>query len=461
MRPASVAGPSRDEPALTDRQATAIVHSRGRVADVGHHRERFARARKSDPRSFHERRVRRARRRRARVGLLRPRRRHVRRRAGCVHRRRARRAARRACRRGVRAGQQRARVPHARWSSTSTRPPHRSTGSRCSARPGSFDFAIPDEVVDLAAANGLRVRGHPLVWGRLGLPAYVRDEDSPEDMRAMLRAHLTTILERYRGRIVQYDAVNEPITFLGADEGTDGLDGNVFYRVLGPTWVREVLDLVHADRSRRRAVRERLRRDVARAEAGALLRADPRAGRERRADPRRRLPGPHPPAVPARLDPTEQETADAIRRFAALGLRVEITEIDVTIDPTVARCARGSSRDVPEPRARLLHDARLRRDHDVGRDRQVHLDPRLLRGRRCAAAVRRGVRAEAGVLRGARRARGAGALTRSLTRRAGCARTGRRSARSRDRSSRASHRARRRWPRARRRSPGGPSPDRP
>lgn len=209
--------------------------------------------------------------------------------------------------------------------------------------PGSFDFAIPDEVVDLAAANGLRVRGHPLVWGRLGLPAYVREEDSPDDMRAMLRAHLTAVLERYRGRIVQYDAVNEPITFLGADEGTGGLDGNVFYRLLGPTWVREVLDLVHEiDPDAELFVNDfgvmspgpkqerffALIRELV--ESGAPIHGVGFQGHVR-------------PPFLRDYDPTEQETADAIGRFAALGLRVEITEIDVTIDPTTPGALEGQA----------------------------------------------------------------------------------------------------------------------
>jgi len=200
--------------------------------------------------------------------------------------------------------------------------------------PGSFDFSIPDEVVDLAAANGLRVRGHPLIWGRLGIPAYVREEDSPEDMRAMLRTHLAAVLGRYRGRIAQYDAVNEPITFLGADEGTGGLDGNVFYRTLGPTWVRDVLDLAHeldpdaelfvndfgvsAPGPKQDRFFELVRELV---ESGAPIHGVGFQGHIR-------------PPFLRDFDPTEEEHADAIRRFAALGLRVEITEIDVTIDPS-------------------------------------------------------------------------------------------------------------------------------
>jgi len=198
---------------------------------------------------------------------------------------------------------------------------------------GRFDFSYSDEVVELAAANGLRVRGHPLVWGRLGLPAYVREETSPDALRAMLREHLSVVLAHHRGRIAQYDAVNEPITFLGDDDGTGGLDPNVFYRLLGPGWVREVLELVHElDPEAVLFVNEfgvmtpgekqdrfyALVRDLK--EQGAPIHG---VG----------FQGHVVPPFLAAYDPTREEIEAAVRRFTALGLPVEITEIDVTIDP--------------------------------------------------------------------------------------------------------------------------------
>jgi endo-1,4-beta-xylanase len=201
--------------------------------------------------------------------------------------------------------------------------------------PGTFDFSVPDEVVALAEANGLRVRGHPLVWGRLGIPAYVREATSAVELRMMIRGQLETVLGRYRGRIAQYDAVNEPITFLGADEGTGGLDGNVFYRLLGPGWVREALDLVHElDPDAALFVNEfgvmtpgpkqerfyALIRDLV--ESGAPITGVGFQGHIR-------------PPFLRDYDPTEEEIEATVRRFTALGLRVEITEIDVTIDPAL------------------------------------------------------------------------------------------------------------------------------
>lgn len=111
---------------------------------------------------------------------------------------------------------------------------------------GRFDFSVPDEVVELATREGLRVRGHPLVWGRLALPSYVRSAATGGELRGLLRDHLTAVVGRYRGRVRQYDVVNEPLTFLGAGGAAGGLEPYVFLRLLGPGYIREALELVHA-----------------------------------------------------------------------------------------------------------------------------------------------------------------------------------------------------------------------
>ena len=36
--------------------------------------------------------------------------------------------------------------------------------------PGVYDFTRSDQAIDFAEANGMRVRGHALVWGRTNGP---------------------------------------------------------------------------------------------------------------------------------------------------------------------------------------------------------------------------------------------------------------------------------------------------
>lgn len=203
-------------------------------------------------------------------------------------------------------------------------------------QPDEFNFDASDTAVDIAEANGLRLRGHPLVWGRLALPEYVNDTTDPTELRALVANHIRTIVGRYRGRIKQYDVVNEPLTLNGAaGELGNGLENYVFLRLLGPGYIREALDLAHeADPDAELYVNEffvmqpgpkqdyffELIRGLV--EDGAPLHGVGFQGHIT------------PPFSP-QYRPTREQIADSVRRFTALGLDVEITELDVTLEDPV------------------------------------------------------------------------------------------------------------------------------
>ncbi len=82
-------------------------------------------------------------------------------------------------------------------------------------QPGRYAFADADAIVAFAGQNGLRVRGHTLIWSRLnGLPAWLAaaPADPPAaHLRTLALAHIERVVGRYRGRIAQWDVVNEPM----------------------------------------------------------------------------------------------------------------------------------------------------------------------------------------------------------------------------------------------------------
>jgi len=110
--------------------------------------------------------------------------------------------------------------------------------------PGVYDFAVADRLIDFAEANGMRVRGHTLLWDQNLLdstPAYVTDMTDPVALRALVTEHIQTVVGRYRGRIETWDVVNEPLRTLGSVPYE-----NVFHRLLGPGYIAEALALAHA-----------------------------------------------------------------------------------------------------------------------------------------------------------------------------------------------------------------------
>ena len=199
-------------------------------------------------------------------------------------------------------------------------------------RPGQFDFKHADALVRLARRNRMAVRGHTLVYG-LQLPEWVSDPRKPWTRGALLRVmrrHITKVVKHYRGRVSQWDVVNEPI------DGDGRFIRNVWYRAIGPGYVE------HAFRAARRAdpgaalfLNENSAETTGNPKARAVYRLVKRL--KRRGVP---VDGVglqnHTDTV---LYPRRRPLAAAMGRFARLGLRVEVTEMDVVTNPRLGRAA--------------------------------------------------------------------------------------------------------------------------
>lgn len=197
--------------------------------------------------------------------------------------------------------------------------------------PDRYDFAMADEVVALAEGHDMRVRGHTLVYGQVvdpPNPAWLLETTDPRALRALMADHIATVVGRYAGRVDTWDVVNEPLRPWGDFSQDGGLAQHVFSRVLGPGYVAEALHLARrADPEARLFLNE----------FGALL---PGPKQERYFELARDLL-----AEGAPLDgvgfqghvaplfggarPTRERVEATLRRFAALGLDVEITELNV------------------------------------------------------------------------------------------------------------------------------------
>jgi len=106
-----------------------------------------------------------------------------------------------------------------------------------STRLGRYDFAHCDAMVDWALARGMKVKGHVLVW-HVTTPEYV-EEMSSERIREELKRHIFTTMGHFRGRIKCWDVVNESL----APDGT--LAKNIFLRKLGPSYIEQCFRWAH------------------------------------------------------------------------------------------------------------------------------------------------------------------------------------------------------------------------
>ena len=189
----------------------------------------------------------------------------------------------------------------------------------------AVDFSGADAVLGFAEANGMEVRGHALIWAQDRFtPAWVLAITDPDELRAEVEDHVRSVLERYRGRIHRWDVVNEPLDTMGGARSD-----NVFERVLGPDWIGDVFRLAHEvdpdaelwlneygpdwNPTKHRALVALLRQ----------LRSEGVPVHGVGIQTHRLTAGP----------PDRRTFEGILRDYAALGLRVALTEVDVPTTP--------------------------------------------------------------------------------------------------------------------------------
>lgn len=204
-----------------------------------------------------------------------------------------------------------------------------------------WHFGPVDRLVEFAEDNDMRVRGHTLVW-HLQLPAWVPEISDPSKLRSVMREHIAAVVGRYEGRVFAWDVVNEGI----ADDGS-GLKSTLFLERLGPEYIADAFRTAH------KADPEALLffNDYEIAELGPksdalfsvvsdlLARGVPVHGVGMQLH------------VNAAYPRDLQSFAANVRRFEALGLYVDITEMDVRI-----RDLQMSASDSSRRQARTYYD---------------------------------------------------------------------------------------------------------
>lgn len=92
--------------------------------------------------------------------------------------------------------------------------------------PGRFRFDGPDAIAAFARHHGLRLHGHTLIWYAQGEQAFAGLNRAR--FTIAFDRYIATVAGRYRGQVVSWDVVNEPVT----DEGSELRDCH-WSRMLG------------------------------------------------------------------------------------------------------------------------------------------------------------------------------------------------------------------------------------
>ena len=193
-------------------------------------------------------------------------------------------------------------------------------------RPDAYRFIEADAIVEYAEKNDMVVIGHTLVWHQQ-TPSWVfTDESGKEVTREVLlermREHIHTVVGRYKGRVKGWDVVNEAI-----DDSTYGLRNSLWRRIIGDDYIEWAFKFAHeADPDAVLYYNDYSTTDPKKREAiynlvkGLLDRGI-------------RVDG---IGMQGHWDvqwPSEQDVCDTIERFSSLGVKVHITELDVSVFP--------------------------------------------------------------------------------------------------------------------------------
>lgn len=185
----------------------------------------------------------------------------------------------------------------------------------------SYDFRAADTLVNYAAKNAMQVRGHTLAWHQ-ALPAWLTTGTfSQQELQDIFNKHIQTVVTRYRGQIQQWDVVNEAI-------GDDGQLRDAFWlQKLGPGYIDQAFKLAHDANPQARLfyndyggegrgyksdqiyamVQDMLKRNIPIHGVGLQMH------------------------VSLKYPPVLQDVIFNMQRLTALGLEVQITEMDVAL----------------------------------------------------------------------------------------------------------------------------------
>lgn len=108
---------------------------------------------------------------------------------------------------------------------------------------GVFTFTEADKFVEFGQANNMFITGHTLIWHSQLPKWFCVDENgnnvSPEILTRRMRTHIHTVVGRYKGRIKGWDVVNEAILEDGSWRNSK------FYEILGEDFMKLAFQFAH------------------------------------------------------------------------------------------------------------------------------------------------------------------------------------------------------------------------
>jgi endo-1,4-beta-xylanase len=188
-----------------------------------------------------------------------------------------------------------------------------------------YNWKDADQIVAFAKQHNLKIRGHNLCWHNQAPDWFFKDaegkEVSKEVLLQRLKEHITAVVSRYKGSIYAWDVVNEVIS----DKPGEYFRPSLFYKICGEDFVAKAFEYAHE--------------------------ADPNAvlfyndynliNPAKRAKVIKMIKGLIAEGIPingigiqghwAINEPSKDQLEQTIKDFAQLNLKIQITELDISV----------------------------------------------------------------------------------------------------------------------------------
>ncbi|HRG24872.1 MAG TPA: endo-1,4-beta-xylanase [Chitinophagaceae bacterium] len=183
-----------------------------------------------------------------------------------------------------------------------------------------YDFTLADKLVDYGKKINAPVYGHTLIW-HSQLSPFIRKIQSTDSFRTFFTNHITTIAARYDGKLKSWDVVNEALN----EDGT--LRKSVFLEKLGEDYIVEAFRLAQkaAPNTELYYNDYNIEQPKKRAGAIAIIKKIQAAGV--------RIDGVGIQGHWRSYKVPMKDIEESIKEFAALGIKVHFTELDLGVLP--------------------------------------------------------------------------------------------------------------------------------
>jgi endo-1,4-beta-xylanase len=190
-----------------------------------------------------------------------------------------------------------------------------------------YNWKDADSIVAFAQLHGLKVRGHNLCWHEHNPDWLFKDNQgkqvTKEVLLQRLKDHITTVVNRYKGKVYAWDVVNEAVD----DDSTKFLRNSLWYKICGEDFIIKAFEYAHA------------------ADPNAVLfyndyNTERPEKRERVYKLLKELLAKGVPVNAVGIqahwslfEPTLKDLEATLKQFSSLGIKIQITEMDMSVYP--------------------------------------------------------------------------------------------------------------------------------